>query len=71
MSEIYAKEFEDYGGEPHINKGKDYVECYFKNGSILKVVGTTDSARGLRTHATLLDEARDIDGDAIDQIILP
>ena len=23
----------------HYNAGKDYVECYFRNGSVLKVVG--------------------------------
>ena len=55
----------------HANFGKDYVELYFKNGSKLTVVGALDSDRGLRTHATLIDEARDQDGDAIAEIILP
>ena len=55
----------------HANFGKDYVELYFKNGSKLSVVGALDSDRGLRTHATLIDEARDQDGDAIAEIILP
>ena len=53
------------------NFGKDYVELTFKNGSKLMVVGALDSDRGLRTHATLIDEARDQDGDAIAEIILP
>lgn len=53
------------------NFGKDYVEIYFKNGSKMSVVGALDSDRGLRTHATLIDEARDQDGDAISEIILP
>lgn len=30
-----------------------------------------DSDRGIRTHATLIDEARDQDGDAINEIVLP
>ena len=55
----------------HANFGKDYVELYFKNGSKMSVVGALDSDRGLRTHATLIDEARDQDGDAIAEIILP
>ena len=55
----------------HANFGKDYVELFFKNGSKLSVVGALDSDRGIRTHATLIDEARDQDGDAIAEIILP
>ena len=53
------------------NFGKDYVDLFFKNGARLSVVGALDSDRGIRTHATLIDEARDQDGDAISEIILP
>ena len=53
------------------NFGKDYVELYFKNGAKLTVVGALDSDRGIRTHATLIDEVRDQDGDAIAEIVLP
>ena len=53
------------------NFGKDYVDLFFKSGSRLSVVGALDSDRGIRTHATLIDEARDQDGDAISEIILP
>lgn len=55
----------------HANFGKDYTELFFKNGARLSVVGALDSDRGIRTHATLIDEARDQDGDAIAEIILP
>ena len=68
---LLKNELELYGGEPHANFGKDYVELFFKNGSRLAVVGALDSDRGIRTHATLIDEARDQDGDAIAEIILP
>lgn len=68
---LLAKELEVYQGEPHANFSKDYVELFFKNGSRLAVVGALDSDRGIRTHATLIDEARDQDGDAIAEIILP
>jgi len=68
---LLKNELELYNGEPHANFGKDYVELFFKNGSKLFVVGALDSDRGIRTHATLIDEARDQDGDAIAEIILP
>lgn len=55
----------------HANFGKDYTELFFKNGARLTVVGALDSDRGLRTHATLIDEARDQDGDAIAEVVLP
>lgn len=55
----------------HANFGKDYTELFFKNGAKLSVVGALDSDRGIRTHATLIDEVRDQDGDAIAEIILP
>lgn len=49
---LLEKEVEKY------NFGKDYVDLFFKNGSRLSVVGALDSDRGIRTHATLIDEAR-------------
>ena len=55
----------------HANFGKDYTELFFKNGARLAVVGALDSDRGIRTHATLIDEVRDQDGDAIAGIVLP
>ena len=53
-------ELEPYQGDVHANFGKDYTELFFKNGSRLTVVGALDSDRGIRTHATLIDEARKI-----------
>ena len=55
----------------HANFGKDYTELFFKNGARMVVVGALDSDRGIRTHATLIDEVRDQDGDAISEIVLP
>ena len=55
----------------HANFGKDYIELFFKNGSKLTVVGALDSDRGLRTHATLIDEVRDQDGEMIASVVLP
>ena len=68
---LLRNELELYNGEPHANFGKDYVELFFKNGSRLTVGGALDSGRGLRTHATLIDEARDHDGGPIEEVIIP
>lgn len=68
---LLKNELEEYQGGPHANFGKDYCDLYFKNGSRLSIVGALDSDRGLRTHATLIDEARDQDGDAISEVVLP
>ena len=53
--EVVGGEISDTPG----NFGKDYVTLKFRNGSQFDVVGALDSDRGIRTHATLIDEARD------------
>lgn len=68
---LLKNELEVYNGDAHANFGKDYVTLYFKNGSSLSIGGALDSGRGLRTHATLLDEARDLDGQMVQEVILP
>lgn len=57
---LLKQELELYQGDAHANFGKDYVKLFFKNGSTLEIVGALDSDRGIRTHATLIDEARKI-----------
>lgn len=68
---LLKNELEVYNGDAHANFGKDYVTLYFKNGASLSIGGALDTGRGLRTHAVLLDEARDLDGDMVQQVILP
>lgn len=68
---LLKKELEPYNGDVHANFGKDYCDLFFRNGSRLFIGGAIDSDRGLRTHATLIDEARDQDGDMISEVILP
>lgn len=53
------------------NFGRDYVKLTFKNGSVFDVVGTTDSTRGGRRNAGLIDEIRDHDATEITEIVLP
>lgn len=57
---LLQNELEVYNGEPHANFGKDYCDLFFKNNSRMSIVGALDSDRGLRTHATLIDEVRKI-----------
>lgn len=68
---LLMNELEVYQGGPHANFGKDYCDLFFKNGSRLSIVGALDSDRGLRTHATLIDEVRDQDGEMISTVVLP
>lgn len=53
------------------NFGKDYVTIKFRNGSQFDVVGALESARGGRRHGGLIDEIRDHDEIAINEIVLP
>ncbi len=51
--------------------GKDYVKIEFKNGSRLDVVAARNSARGGRRHGGLMEEVILIDGQALNEVILP
>lgn len=51
--------------------GKDYVRVEFKNGSRLDVVAARQSARGGRRHGGLMEECILIDGQALNEVILP
>lgn len=53
------------------NFSKDYVTLKFRNGSVLDVVGVTDSTRGGRRHGGLIDEVRDHEEEPINEIVLP
>ena len=51
---VYDNYIRSYTNSDHAT----WVDIYFKNGSRLSIVGALDSDRGLRTHATLIDEVR-------------
>lgn len=65
--EVIGHELKAYPG----NYGKDYVQLRFRNGSILDVVLAGDAARGGRRHGGLIDEIRDGDEGAINNVVLP
>ena len=49
----------------------DYVRLVFKNGSILDVVSVSNSTRGGRCTSGLMEEVILIDGDQLNEVILP
>ena len=51
--------------------GKDYVRLEFKNGSRLDVVAARNSTRGGRRHGGLIEEVVLVDGQALNEVILP
>lgn len=65
--EVIGNEIKEYPG----NFGKDYVQIRFRNGSILDVVLAGDAARGGRRHGGMIDEIRDGDEEAINNVVLP
>jgi hypothetical protein len=53
------------------NMSNDYITLTFKNGSIFDVVGVANSTRGGRRHGGLIEEAAQIDGDDLNEVVLP
>lgn len=50
---------------------KDRVSYYFKNGSILENVAAAESSRGRRYQSILVEEAAQIDGKILNEVLLP
>lgn len=53
------------------NFGSDYAEITFKNGSHMDIVSTTNAARGGRRHWGTLEEFALMNGDEVNEIIIP
>lgn len=52
-------------------QGKDYVRYEFKNGSYFDNVAATERSRGRRRHAGVLEECVGIDGDMLNEVLIP
>lgn len=52
-------------------EGKDYCNYLFKNGSRLDNVAARESSRGKRRHGGLVEECVGVDGDILNQVIIP
>lgn len=53
----------------HLNTGVNTAECVFKNGSWIKVVTSTDSARHNRANVVIIDEYRMVAKDIINTVL--
>ena len=53
------------------NFGSDYAEITFKNGSHMDIVSTTNAARGGRRYWGTLEEFALMNGDEVNEIIIP
>lgn len=53
------------------HKSNDYVDVVFRNGSMFDVVGTTQGTRGIRRTDGILEEAALLDGDEVNERVLP
>lgn len=54
-----------------ISVGVNNIEVIFKNGSSIKAVPATESARGIRSSVAVIDEFRLVDKNILDSIIIP
>ena len=52
-------------------KSKDNVKYIFKNGSTIDILAARESSRGQRRHCIVVEEAILMDGDALNEIIIP
>lgn len=52
-------------------EGKDYCRYVFKNGSYFDNVAARESSRGKRRHAGLIEECAGVDGDVLQQVLIP
>lgn len=52
-------------------EGKDYAIYRFKNGSFFDNIAARESSRGKRRHAGLIEECVGVDGDILNQVIIP
>jgi hypothetical protein len=49
----------------------DYIELKFKNGSLFHILALSASARGQRATGGVMEEAALIDGQVLNEVILP
>ena len=52
-------------------KSKDNVKYIFKNGSTIDILAARESSRGQRRHCIVIEESILMDGDALNEIIIP
>lgn len=58
-------------GRGKSSEGKDYVRYVFKNGSVLDNIAAKESSRGQRRHGGCMEECVGIDGQILNEVIIP
>ena len=53
------------------NMGSDYAEIKFRNDSQIDIVNTSNAGRGGRRHWGTLEEFAMMDGDAVNEVVIP
>lgn len=53
------------------HQSTDYIELIFRNGSMFDVIGTSQGTRGIRRTSGVLEEAVLLDGDEVNERVLP
>lgn len=53
------------------HEGTQYIEVIFRNGSMFDCIGTTQGTRGIRRTSGVFEEAALMDGDAVNERVLP
>lgn len=53
------------------HEGTQYIEVIFRNGSMFDCIGTTQGTRGIRRTSGIFEEAALMDGDAVNERVLP
>lgn len=52
-------------------EGKDYAKYVFKNGSYFDNIAARESSRGKRRHAGIIEECVGVDGQLLQEVIIP
>lgn len=52
-------------------KSKDNVDYVFKNGSHINILAARESSRGQRRHGGVIEESILMDGDILNEVIIP
>ena len=61
----------DWGRGSDTMEGKDYCRYAFKNGSYFDNVAAQERSRGKRRHGGLLEECASMDGQVLQEVLLP
>lgn len=65
------REIDRSRGQDSTKEAKDYCKYVFKNKSYFDNIAARESSRGKRRHAGLIEECVGVDGEILQQVIIP